>query len=298
MNDFVIGIDVGGTNTPVGLIDSARRIVASESFPTSPDPESGIREMIRVVECLLKGAERVVGIGIGVPGRVRDGQAWCKPNLPRWLGVPFVDELSNRFSLRVVLDNDANVAALGEAAAGAGKGFDRIALLTLGTGIGGGTVVAGKVMHGSTGLASEFGHIIVQPEGPCCNCGQRGCLEALASATVVAARAQKRMKKKLTCAEVFQQAAAGDQSAIKLVDETAYWLAMGCVSISHFMDPDVLLLAGGMTAAGPWFLQTVQSHFDRLYWTQFPEKPKLLYAALGNKAGLIGAGELVRQTVE
>jgi glucokinase len=201
------------------------------------------------------------------------------------------------------MDNDANAAAWGEFWAGAGMGVTDMVMFTLGTGVGGGMIIGGQLVRGAFDNAAELGHVIVEPGGLPCGCGQRGCLETYASAMHVAKRARIAVEsgersvlrkvldagREIECVDVAQAAAEGDIVAYRIWDEACMHLAVACVMMQHVSNPQRIVLAGGMIAAGDQLLLTIRRHFDWLSWRIVNDHPDIMLATLGNDAGLIGA---------
>ncbi|MCK6455662.1 MAG: ROK family protein [Phycisphaerae bacterium] len=313
----VIGIDLGGTDIKGGLVAHdgrvlERRIVATEAFG---GPDHVVGRIIALAQSLRESAAsrgiEVAGVGIGAPGSIssREGMIVSPPNLPRWDRVPVVEPVRSAISLPISLENDANAAVLGEFWRGAGRDCDDVAMLTLGTGIGGGVMLGGQLWRGRFENAAEFGHMIVEMNGVACKCGQRGCLEAYASATATAARATDRVWRgeasslktlldragALTARDVVEAASAGDSLAAQVWDETCGYLAVACVNLQHVLNLERIILAGGMSAAGVPLLDGVRRHFDRLMWPDVGDRPQLVLAELGNDAGFIGCAYLALQ---
>jgi glucokinase len=200
--------------------------------------------------------------------------------------------------LPVVLENDANAAVLGECWLGAGRECEDVVMLTLGTGIGGGIVLGGRLWRGRYDNAGELGHMIIVAEGEPCACGQRGCLEAYASAKSTAARAERRLRagerstltaSAITAVDVVEHARAGDGLARQVWDETCRGLAVACVNLQHALNPQRIILAGGMSAAGRELIDPVRRHFERLTWPDIGDRPEIVPSELGNDAGVLGA---------
>jgi glucokinase len=214
-----------------------------------------------------------------------------------------------------VLENDANAAAYGEWWVGAGKNktINNLFMFTLGTGVGGGLIYEGKVVRGSFDFATEIGHMIMRPGGEKCGCGQHGCLETYCSASYTAKRAMraleesKKLRKKsslgrifkgagnVTAADIAQHANAGDKFAASVWDETCYVMALACINVCHFIDPQMIVLAGGMSQAGQFLLDSIDRHFKAEWWKMTPPTAKIALAKLGNDAGVIGAAGVARE---
>ncbi len=248
----------------------------------------------------------IVGVGVGVPGplKISAGIMIASPNLPGIDNYPMAAKVSKGLGLPALLENDANAAAYGEYVAGAGKGGGDMVLLTLGTGVGGGIVINGKVLHGAHEIGAEIGHLIVEPEGEPCGCGQRGCLERYASATFMARHAIKLItdgnqksslrkvydaKGDLDAKDVNEARKAGDVVAGEVWNRSAYYLALGCVSICRLLDPSQIILAGGLIKAGNDLLKPVTAHFRRQHWQLTDVETRIALAKLGTDAGVIGA---------
>jgi glucokinase len=269
---------------------------------------------VELVENCISAADLskadVVAIGYGTPGPMshEEGIVYASPNLPGWENIPLRAKFSAATGLPVTLDNDANVAAYGEFIAGAGKGTRDMVMLTLGTGIGGGIVIDGQLQRGAFDNAAEIGHTIAVPNGRACPCGQRGCLERYSSANAVAERFVEALKageqsslkahvdsgEPLTSVHVGQAAEAGDALAARIWDETCLYLALACVNIQHMLNPECVVLGGGLIGAGEQLLRPIREHFERQVWTVAEDFPRIELATLGDDAGVIGAATLAR----
>ena len=313
MGEFCIGIDLGGTFIKVALLDAALTVRARRQVETPAEcgAEGVIEAMAGAAEELLHhraaSSGRVLGVGVGSPGPLDldAGVVIGMPNIPGFQNVPLRDRLAERLSLPAVLENDANAAALGEYRAGSGQGLRHMVLLTLGTGVGSGIVIDGRLVHGAHGMGAEIGHLIVEPGGEPCGCGQRGCLERYASATYLADYARRLIEQEgrpsslrellaaggeITSKDVAEARRAGDALAVEVWDRAVYHLAVGCVSICRVLDPEMIVLGGGLAKAGEELLGPLRAHFERLHWKLAEPKTTLALASLGNDAGVIGAG--------
>lgn len=312
MTDNAIGIDLGGTDIKGGLVSSNGDIVARASTATEADhgPDHVIGRIVDLVRRLTKTAEDrslpVKGVGLGAPGTLsrERGVVVAPPNLPGWRDVPVVERIEAATAMAVVLDNDANNAAWAEFKCGAGRGTRSMVMLTLGTGIGSGIILDGKLVRGSHESAGELGHTIVEINGRRCKCGQLGCLEAYASAAQTAARATEAVAagrpsvlrrafergETIDASMVAEAAAAGDAVATEVWTDTCRYLAAGCINILHTLDPDRIILAGGMSAAGDRLLTRVTEAFDAMASEMLGARPAMRIAELGNDAGFVGAG--------
>lgn len=311
-----IGIDLGGTNIKGGVLSADNKLLISDSIATEADhgSEHVIGRMAGLVASLMKqgGLSKadVGAVGVGAPGPMSHaaGLIHSAPNLPGFVNLPLRDRLAKLCGLPVVLENDANAAAFGEFAAGAGAAVQDMVMFTLGTGVGGGIILGGKLVRGHFDNAGEVGHAIIVPGGRPCPCGQLGCLERYASANAVAERLKEAVEAGATCSlashiargdeldarHVVAAADAGDQLAQRIWDETCYYLALGVVNIQHMVNPELVVFAGGLVHAGDRLLLPVREHFKRLVWKSAPDAPRIELATLGNDAGTIGAAALAR----
>ena len=317
MSEIFVGIDLGGTNIKIGCFDSQLKLICKTAMATKADmgPDAVIDKMAQIVEKLLADSglsvQDIQAIGIGTPGPAKysEGIIIKSTNMPKFKNVPICQMLNKKFGKPIAFDNDANVACWGEYVVGAGKGVDDMVFFTLGTGIGGGIISSGKLVHGCGENAAELGHIIIYPDGRRCNCGQRGCVEAYASADATAKRAaeaieagaQSSLKKALdekgeiTCRDVYEHLKAGDKLAKKITDETAKALAILCINVLHTTEPKRIVFAGGMIAAGDVLLDRIKDFFNEQIWSLKKETVEICFATLGEDAGIIGAAALAKQ---
>ena len=318
MAAFCIGIDLGGTFIKFVAMDADNKAGELLQLPTPPEGggEAVASQMAAGAEQLMasEGISRgdCTGVGIGAPGplSIARGIVIAMPNIPGMTNIPLRDMIADGLSLPTTLENDANAAAYGEFLCGAGRGAAHMVLLTLGTGVGGGIIIDGKILHGSHEIGAELGHMIVQPGGRQCGCGQRGCLERYCSATYLAAYAmrlirdegrQSSLKAKIDqtgsidSKDIEEAAVAGDPLAREVWDSGAYYLAVGLVNICRVFDPDRIILTGGLTKAGENLMRPVREHFSRLHWSLTEPKTEVRLAALGNDAGAIGAAGVAWQ---
>jgi len=308
---YCAGVDLGGTIIKAGLLDAEAHVLASLSVPTEVDRGRGT-----VVDNIIAAAEQVIadprvyrsqviGIGIGSPGPMshRRGLIINPGNLPCMKDTPLRDIVTERTGIKTTLDNDANAAAWGEFWAGAGKGVSDFLMFTLGTGVGGGVVVDGKLLRGHFENGSELGHIIVQPGGRRCSCNQLGCMEAYSSAYNLARRAEEmiaegkssQLKARMDAGEmlmaehIVEAARGGDDVAEQVWDEACYYLGGAIVTMQHVSNPERVVLAGGLIAAGDFLLERVRKHAKDLTWNLLDDLADIRFATLGNDAGFIGA---------
>jgi glucokinase len=318
MAKVCIGIDLGGTYIKFGLLDEDRR--PSEVFQLPTPSEGGVDAVIEQMVAGAKQAmataklstEDVVGVGIGCPGplSMSKGIVYETPNIPGMKNIPMRDRVSEGVGVRAALENDANAAAYGEYLCGAGKECDDMVLLTLGTGLGGGVIVGGKVLHGAHEIGAELGHMIVVPGGRPCGCGQRGCIEQYCSATFMSRAAREKLEQterpsslrdvlaargEINSKDINEARNAGDEFAAEVWDEMARTLAMGCVSYARILDPDRIVLSGGMAAAGDDLLAPVTEYYRQFHWKLTEPQTSIALATLGNDAGVIGSAGVAWQ---
>ncbi|MCS7045567.1 MAG: ROK family glucokinase [Gemmataceae bacterium] len=318
-NPLFVGLDVGGTSMKAGVVDDSGRSMGNVSLPTEAHrgQEFGLERMCETIRQAVAAANLkmsdIAAIGVATPGTmdIPAGIILDPPNLKPWRNVPVRDYVQKKFKLPTAFQNDANAAAYGEYWAGAGKQARSMVLFTLGTGIGGGIIIGDMVLEGEHSHGAEVGHIKIEMTKPRqCGCGRWGCLEAYASATAVVKRATESLAKRgvksqlkglankeggLTARDVFAAAEAGDALAAEIVEDTAYYLAVGATNLMHTIDPDMVVFAGGMVAAGESFLQQIRKHVAQLAFPVPAEKTQIVYAQLGSDAGYIGAAACARR---
>lgn len=303
--DVVAGIDIGGTKIALALATLAGETLPVRRFPTDATrgPQHILAEAISTLAAMATEADaRVVSIGVGCGGPLdrRRGLILSPPNLPGWDEFPIVQLLEEKFAVPVLLDNDANAAALGEFKYGAGQALRDIVYLTISTGIGGGVIVKGQLVHGVGDGAGEIGHMVVLPDGPACGCGARGCLEALCSGTSIARRAQERLRagaqsslldqaEQITAQLVAQAAQAGDPLAREVWDETIHYLAHGLSNVISMLAPEAIILGGGVATAGAQLLEPLRRAVRTRVRMIPGEQVQILQAALAGDSGIYGA---------
>lgn len=306
MKKYVIGIDLGGTKINTVVSDIEGNIKAQVVIPTMADQgkEVVLDRIISTVNAVLNDSnislDDIEAIGIGSPGplNAKEGVIITTPNLP-FKNFNLVQPLKDKFNIPVYLDNDANVAAIGEFMFGAGKGTENMVYMTVSTGVGGGAVLNGKIYRGSTSNALEIGHTTVKPDGPMCNCGNRGCLEAISSGTSIAKRGKEacatnvvtslKQYENLTSYEVFVEAGKGDEVAKEIIEEAMTYLGIGVANAITIFDPEVVIIGGGVSKAGDVVFDTIKKVVDRRCFKIMADNCKVLPAGLGADAGVIGA---------
>ncbi len=298
MSNFSIGVDLGGTNLRIAAVNQQGDLMEKVTLGTrvALGKDHVIHEMcdaIRVLAVKYRDVGTLQGIGVGVPGIIdmKTGMLRESPNLPGWAGSPVQAEIEQRLGTRVILENDANVAALGEKWLGAAKHVDDMIMLTLGTGVGGGIVLEGRIWHGMTGMAGEFGHMTVEPEGPQCGCGNRGCVEQYASATAVVRMAKEAIASgrapglaraassdpEFNAKAVYNLAIQGDEEAKKIFGRLGRALGICIANLVNAFNLPMYVVGGGVASAWEAFSPFV---FEEL------RQRSLIYAATAPKAPL------------
>ncbi|MGH7169344.1 MAG: ROK family protein [Gemmataceae bacterium] len=315
-----VGLDVGGTTMKAGVVDDNGKPLSAVSLPTEAHngQEFGLARMCETIRQAVAEArlqmKDIAALGVATPGLmdIPAGLILDPPNLKPWRNVPVRQHIHEVFGLPTAFQNDANAAAYGEFWVGAGHDAHSMVLFTLGTGIGGGIILGEHVLEGEHSHGGELGHIKIEMSNPRpCGCGRRGCLEAYASATSVVHRAQEALaaddgrsalhaaarRGELTSETIFDAAASGDALAAKIVEDTAFYLAVGAMNLMHTIDPDMVVFAGGMIAAGDAFLERIRHHVRELAFAVPAAKTRICFAQLGGDAGFIGAAACARQLV-
>ncbi len=319
MKRVAIGIDIGGTNVKLGLVDERGKVLLHDTFQTrhAPSRAEMLDKLVAHVGVLSAEARslgfRVSGVGIGAPGPidVERGFVYFFPNLPGWKNTPLKKILEKRLRLPVFLDNDANAMALGESKFGAGRGSKNVIALTLGTGVGGGLVLDGKLFHGATFSAAEIGHMVVDPNGPRCACGNHGCIEAFVGNGYFVREVRNRLKgrqsmlkrwikegKELTPKLVQEAARQGDAFSREQWKRTGDRLGTFLAGLANLLNPERIVIGGGIALGGELVLGPVRVAFKKKAFPIASRFVKVMPAVLGNDAGLVGAAALVLSKYE
>ncbi|MCL2117767.1 MAG: ROK family protein [Planctomycetaceae bacterium] len=328
---FFVGVDLGGTNMKIGVVDDKAQTLSFLVVPTEVEkgPVDATRRMADAIHAAILHAglqqTDIMRVGLGSPGTmdIPTGKFISPANFPGWEGFAIRSTLAEFSKLPVSYDNDANVAAFGESWVGSGREYDSMILLTLGTGIGCGIVIDGRTLIGYSSHAGESGHNIVDPsdDARLCGCGKRGHFEAYASATAVARRTYDLLEtnqvptslhqridvEKMTTLDksklpklVWEEARAGDELSLQIIRETAKWLAIGMTTLMHTIDPHCVLIGGAMTFGGPgdpigdMFLETLKAEVTKRVYPILAERTIIKYAELGADAGYLGAAGVAR----
>ncbi|WP_442602041.1 ROK family glucokinase [Paenibacillus sp. KN14-4R] len=310
-NQIYVGVDLGGTSIKVGLCDEQGQLLHKYEGPTAA--EEGTEAVLeRIADYCRKAVEeagypweQVAGVGAGIAGflNIREGIVELSANLG-WRDVPVKQSLEEKLGKTVKIDNDANVAALGEAWGGAGKGISNLVCYTLGTGVGGGIVLNGRIYQGFKGMAGELGHMSVVPdmEAIQCNCGQFGCLETVSSATGIVRMATNAVERgehtslallpKISAKDVFEAARAQDEAALRIVNRAAYYLGRSMAHLAAVINPERFIIGGGVSHAGELLFEPVRQTFEKYAPAPLKADVDIVAATLGNDAGAIGAAGL------
>jgi glucokinase len=313
---YIVGVDLGGTNIVVGAMPfDGTAELGMRSLPTKSEEgaDAVVDRIGTMVEAVISdtmaqtGSARddFIGVGIGAPGPLdrKSGVVIVSPNL-RWHNFPLRDEVSNRVRLPATLDNDANCATLGEWWCGAAKGRRNVVGLTLGTGIGGGLILDGRLYHGSSDAAGEIGHTTIDSTGRRCSCGNYGCLEAYASGPAIAERARESLvadgtseilrlvsgdPEKITAQTVYEAAKHGDAIALEVVRDTAKFLGIGISNLLNTLNPDMVVIAGGVTQAGDPLFEPLRAEVKKRAFKPAVDACEIVPGVLPLSAGVVGA---------
>lgn len=311
MQDLALGIDIGGTNTSLGLVNKRGDILARASLLTTESEllDVYIQKMADTAKELMNNVKegRVVGVGIGAPnGNFYTGEVANAANLP-WKGViPLANLVENHLHLQVTVTNDANAAAVGEMMYGAARGMKDFFMVTLGTGVGSGFVANGQLIYGHDGFAGELGHTIAVRDGRLCGCGRKGCLERYCSATGIVLTAKERLEESgvesalrkytdtLSAKLIYEVAVKGDELALDIFDYTAKILGQSLADIVAITSPEAIILFGGLSNSGPVLLTPTKKYMEENLLNIFQNKVKIIPSELPNAdAAILGASALV-----
>lgn len=294
-----LGLDFGGTKLAVGVADENGQLLARRRAPTDGEggPEAALAAMRALVADMGVAASdlKAVGVSFGGPVAPDRQRSLLSHHGPGWENYPLVDRIQAIWPVPVEMDNDANAAALGEARFGAARGYRDVLYLTVSTGVGGGIVIGGQLYRGVRGLSGEIGHTVVLPDGPLCPCGKRGCVEALASGPMIghAYATEAGMSVAPSAEEVFQRAANGDARARHVLNRAIDGLGLGIANAINLLDPNVVVLGGGVSNAGDALFVPLRAAVRRYAPPSPPDAVPILRAELGDAVGILGAVALV-----
>lgn len=310
MSRVVIGVDLGGTNLRTALLSSEGDILDKRKEATCAS-DGWKKVVLRLIhnierqqEVAIKRGLSVTAVGVGAPGviQVDRGIVVKSPNFPDWNNLPLQDELEKVLSLPVMIENDANAAALGEQWRGAGKGIGSMILLTLGTGVGGGIILNKKIWHGADGMAGEVGHMTIIPDGRKCGCGNTGCLEMYASARGIVqsyrdagGASESGPQAEITSAQVYQAANDGNALAVKVMQDMGRMLGIGIANLINIFNPEMVVIGGGVKDAWPLFIDTMRSEIRKRAFEVPAVRTEIVPSSLGDDAGMVGAAAAALQ---
>ena len=302
------GVDVGGTKIAAAVVSPAGELLAEARHPTPHSSEKLVEAIVRAIGEVVEGQE-VAGACLAVPGFVlaRENKVVVSPNLRAIEGIPLEERIGPRIGLPLAIENDASAAAWGEFRFGAGSEVENLVFLTLGTGIGGGIISHGVLLRGAQGAGGELGHVTLDPDGPACACGNRGCLEALASGTAIGRRAREvavekpdsalgriASRRKLLGEDVTELARQGDGAALSVLGETGRWLGVGLAGFVNTFNPEVVAVGGGAMEAGEYILEPARRELHLRARSPSRDLAVVQAATLGPKSGALGAAALAR----
>lgn len=317
MTRLSVGIDIGGTTIKIGFLDKKGYIIKKWELKTNTS-HSGtfiVEEIINSIfiqkQTLGIADEQIIGIGIGAPGFIDRKKGTITAVNIGWNNFKLQQQMEEVSGLPVFIGNDANMAVLGENWMGAGNKNSNIIFITLGTGVGGGIIANGNLLKGENGAAAEIGHMIVETTGPKCNCGRKGCLETIVSATGMIRQAMERIEENptsplaslyhnvqtLSVEDIFELAEKGDSDSKEIIDYTADVLGLAIANIATIINPSYVLIGGGVSKAGKPLLKPLQKYFRKYALPRISSPCELKLAQLGNDAGMIGAAYLVNEQV-
>ncbi|MDP9486518.1 MAG: ROK family protein [Actinomycetota bacterium] len=303
-----IGVDVGGTKIAAGVVTPEGKILDEVRYPTPHSPEKLVEAIAGAVSEVGDGPE-IGGVCLAVPGLIlaQENKVIFSPNLHAVEGIPLKDELEPKIGLPLTIENDGNAAAWGEFRFGVGSEVDHLVFITLGTGIGGGVITHGVLMRGAQGSGGELGHVTVQATGPRCACGNRGCLEALASGTAIGRRAREAAiehpdsalgrlaaKRRVLGEDVTELAREGDELALSVLEETGTWLGVGLAGFVNIFNPEIVAVGGGVMEAGELILKAARREVMLRARPPSRDLAEIKVATLGPKSGVLGAAALAR----
>jgi len=317
---LALGIDLGGTKILTAVANAEGKMLSRDHSitPATEGPPAVVRSILESVGRALDQANIVVAdlttIGIGAPGlsNPETGILFTSPNLPGWKDVRLRNIVEKELGKKAFLINDANAAAVGELYFGAGRGARNFIYITVSTGIGGGIIIDGKIYTGSIGTAGELGHMVIDDEGPQCNCGNRGCWETLASGTALAREARYRIKKgaatsipehvagdleKINAEAIHEAAQSGDKLANELIAQAAYYLGVGLANLINIFNPEVIIIGGGLSNSGDMLLKPAFEEAGRRAFKQSCEAVRFARAELGRNSGVLGAAAFALEKI-
>ncbi len=313
MKKYALGIDIGGTNIKYIILDNSG--IQIDHFSNKAEFKMGgkhvLKNVIEGAKLLIKKNKniKIEGIGVGSPGLIsKDGKVITgASNLKDWAGIDIKGNINKHIKLPLFIDNDVTLVALGEAYFGAGKKYNRVICLALGTGLGGGIVLNKHIYRGKYGYAGEFGHVVINPRGPLCSCGKRGCLERYASASGLKQLAKKYIQKNkqtkilkyagsiknITPIHIYNAFRKNDAVAKKIIEDMSYYTGMGIGMLVNIFDPDIIIIAGGISREGKLLLDLIYKHLYKFTLPFYKNKVNIKLSKFKDKSGVIGTASLV-----
>jgi len=311
----VIGVDLGGTNTRTALVNREGIVLDKQKEATvaAGGHEQVIAKLIGNINRQRENAGRlgrtVIAVGVGAPGVIHEqtGVVVKSPNFPDWNNLPLRKTLELELGIPVFIENDANAAALGEQWRGAGSGIKSMIFLTLGTGVGGGIILGGRIWHGADGMAGEVGHMTISPDGRPCGCGNTGCLEMYASSRGIVMTfgeiwsqqdAAAPLPTGITSEQVYQAARSGEPIAVRAMQDMGRSLGIGIANLINIFNPEMVVIGGGVRDAWDLFIDATRDEIRRRAFEYPAERTKILPSVLGDDAGMVGAAAVALQKIE
>jgi glucokinase len=311
----VIGVDLGGTNTRTALVNREGTVLDKQKETTNAagGHERVIAKLIGNINRQRENAGRlgrtVIAVGVGAPGVIHEqsGVVVKSPNFPDWNNLPLRKTLELELGIPVFIENDANAAALGEQWRGAGSGIQSMIFLTLGTGVGGGIILGGKIWHGADGMAGEVGHMTISPDGRRCGCGNTGCLEMYASSRGIVMTfgeigsqqdAAVPLRTGITSEQVYQSARSGDPIAVRVMRDMGRSLGIGIANLINIFNPEMVVIGGGVRDAWDLFIDATRDEIRKRAFEYPAERTKIVPSVLGDDAGMVGAAAVALQKIE
>ena len=315
MDRVVIGVDLGGTNTRTALVNREGIVLDKQKEATvaAGGHEQVIAKLIGNINRQRENAGRlgrtVIAVGVGAPGVIHEqtGVVVKSPNFPDWNNLPLRKTLELELGIPVIIENDANAAALGEQWRGAGSGIKSMIFLTLGTGVGGGIILGGRIWHGADGMAGEVGHMTISPDGRPCGCGNTGCLEMYASSRGIVMTfgeiwsqqdAAAPLPTGITSEQVYQAARSGEPIAARAMQDMGRSLGIGIANLINIFNPEMVVIGGGVRDAWDLFIDATRDEIRRRAFEYPAERTKILPSVLGDDAGMVGAAAVALQKIE
>ena len=298
--NYSIGVDIGGTKVAIAVVNESGVIHHQSIIPTelTIKPEVMIHKISEEIKHVVKNStisiDDIIGVGIGAPGPLdsKNGMITCPPNLPTWTDIPIRKLIEEHLSIPVILENDANAAALAEKWIGAAQENENFIYITVSTGIGAGIIDNGKLLRGQKGNAGDIGHMVVDPSFGECSCGQSGCLESIASGTAIAKRGSKIMERDVTTEEVFDLFGDNNPEIVAYIESVYKVLGVASVNMINTFDPEKIVIGGGVSKVGDPLFKSIRAYVSQYALNTTGRKTEIVPAQLDQSSGVIGAAAL------